>query len=41
MVFEVVNQVGKSHKDLVSSSEFVKTRVFSDDREMCNTSWVC
>ena len=40
MVFEVVNQVRKSHKALVSSSEFVEARVFSDDRKMYNTSWM-
>ena len=38
MVFEVVNQVRKSHKALVSSSEFVEARVFSDNRKMYDTS---
>ena len=38
MVFEVVNQVGKSCKALVSPSEFVEARVFSDNRKMYNTS---
>ena len=40
MVFEVGNQVRKNCKALVSSSEFIEARVFSDDREMCNTSQV-
>ena len=38
MMFEVVNQVGKSCKALVSPSEFVEARVFPINWKMCNTS---
>ena len=40
MVFEVVNQVGKSRKALVSSRNFIEAGIFSLDKVMCNTSWV-
>ena len=40
MVFEVVNQVRKSHKALVSPRDFVEARIFSLNREMYNASWV-
>ena len=38
MVFEVVNQIGKSLKALVSSRDFIEARIFSLNRVMCNTS---
>ena len=40
MVFEVVNQVGKSRKALVSPRNFIEARIFSLNREMYNASWV-
>ena len=40
MVFEVINQVGKSRKALVSSRNFIEARIFSLNREMYNASWV-
>ena len=40
MVFEVVNQVRKSRKALVSSRNFIEAGIFSLNREMCNTSRV-
>ena len=40
MVFEVVNQVGKSRKALVCPRDFIEAGIFSLDRVMCNTSWV-
>ena len=40
IAFEVVNQVRKSCKVLVSPSEFIETRLFPINKEMCNTSWI-
>ena len=40
MVFEVVNQVRKSRKALVSPRNFIEARIFSLNREMYNASWV-
>ena len=40
MVFEVVNQVGKSRKALVSPRNFIEARISSFNREMYNASWV-
>ena len=40
MVFEVVNQVRKSRKALVSPRNFIEARIFSFNREMYNASWV-
>ena len=36
MMFEVVNQVRKSHKALMSSRDFVEARIFSLNRVMCD-----
>ena len=40
MVFEVLNQVRKSRKALVSPRNFIEARIFSLNRVMCDTSWV-
>ena len=40
MAFEMVNQVGKSRKALVSPRDFIEAGIFSLNRIMCNTSWV-